>query len=590
MLSNNDAHLQSSDSVPMLPVGQQEESLEATSTNTRPTQKFLWRFIARNRQIPCSFVAGLTCCLGSFFFTWWLSTQIFQCPEWALGCQVGSSAATFSRNLGAVQGIVTAVYGLGLAGLTFNAYTLSETAVWPLLRQHSYNRLDQLDAYLSASRGSLASLLLTYAAIRNSATLVLVVCLSITSITPLVSSPVVGWVYNKQNVTADFKSSYGAGGGLEMRFAQSNPTSPLPMPVVYASELYNAWSRQIAEDPMPEARDYILDRLKLSKIGNFSVHAVRAHKDIHCTGRAVNISDTGSDSIIMAKLTGNMTSKHVELRLQPKLTLWVDDVQYKSEDRAVSTLVFAVFNSTIDKGTHNAPTERMVSKGINGLSAVSCSVDVTLEDRVFTLGDGNPKHVGIASRLRDLVTPTKHSRTELAVWLGVAPVAFGISVNGMQPNFEREGKWLRTFAWSSSTPLPDETYDIKLIENFIRVSSGALAQGMSQKVYRIAAANRALNTTVHSKLATLQLENSRSFYLLILPGILMVMIVILAIWDESMYRKTELPEMRLAGVGELIKSAQTADMRAMVDAQTAEVSRLGKARVQYVKLSGAGDD
>ncbi|KAK8168774.1 hypothetical protein BKA80DRAFT_253160 [Phyllosticta citrichinensis] len=182
-----------------------------------------------------------------------------------------------------------------------------------------------------------------------------------------------------------------------------------------------------------------------SRRGAVSVHAVRAHKDIHYIGRAVNISDTGSDSIVIAKTTGNITSKSVELRLQSKLTLWVDDIQYKSEDRAVS------------KGTHTAPTMRMVSKGIDGLSAGACSVDVALKDRVFTLGDGNPKHFGIASQLKGLVTPTHYSRTELAVWLGVAPVAFGASVNGMQPTFERRGKWLRTFAWSSSTCLPDET-------------------------------------------------------------------------------------------------------------------------------------
>ncbi|KAK7536190.1 uncharacterized protein J3D65DRAFT_407241 [Phyllosticta citribraziliensis] len=136
-----------------------------------------------------------------------------------------------------------------------------------------------------------------------------------------ISSPVVGCVHNKQNETEDFQSSYRAGGGSTMKFAQNNPPRSLPMTVVYASQLYNAWSRQIAEDPMPEARDYILDRLKLSKIGKFSGHAVRAHKDTHCTGRAVNISDTGSDSIVIAKTTGNITSKSLEIRLQPKLTV-----------------------------------------------------------------------------------------------------------------------------------------------------------------------------------------------------------------------------------------------------------------------------
>ncbi|KAL2693004.1 hypothetical protein IWX47DRAFT_3940 [Phyllosticta citricarpa] len=130
----------SSDCVPILPHDQQE-NFEATSTDFSPNAKIVLALNSRNRQIPGSFSAGLACSLGSFIFTWWLSTQIFQCPEWALYCRVESSAATFSKNLGVVQGIVMTVYGLGLAGLTFTTYMLLEAAVWPLLRLQTYNRL-----------------------------------------------------------------------------------------------------------------------------------------------------------------------------------------------------------------------------------------------------------------------------------------------------------------------------------------------------------------------------------------------------------------------------------------------------------------
>lgn len=584
MRPNQDISRVSTDREPILQYDRQQSK---TSNEVLQRPNRLWRFIARNPQVPASFCAGLLCCLGSFIFTWWLSAQDFQCPEWALKCEIGDSVTTFSKNLGLVQGIVTTIYGLGLAGLTFAAYSLSEAAVWPLLKRQSYNRLDQLDSYLSASRGSLTSLPLTYPGVRNIATFILVVCLSITSITPLISSPVVGWVYNKQNVTREFESQYRAGGGLGIKFTQHNPQRLLPMPAVYASELYNAWSRDIAEDPMPEARDFILDRLKLAKVGNFSVRAVRAHKEINCTGRTVDISDTDSDTVVLVQTTGNISSKNVELRLQPKLTLWVDDIQYKSEYRAVSTLVFAIFNATISNGSHTDPTERMAAKGFNGLSAVACSVDVTLSNSVFTLGEADEKHVGLASLLKDLEVPSNSSRTELAVWLGVAPVTFGVSVNGTQPAFEIGDRWLRTFAWSSSTLSPDTTFDINILKRFIRDSSGAMAQGMSQKVHRIAQ-NRVQTTRIHSRLALPQLENSRSFYLLILPLIMLAVVLVLALWDEWMYRKTELTVMRLANVGELIRSAQTSDMRAMTETGD-EMSSLSKQRVRYVQLSELGD-
>jgi hypothetical protein len=130
----------------------------------------------------------------------------------------------------------------------------------------------------------------------------------------------------------------------------------------------------------------------------------------------------------------------VLLRLQPRLTLWVDHIEYISDRETITTIVFAAINGTIQNGASTAPTELMKAWDYGAISALACSVDVTLIEDQFIIGEGSGNNVTLSS-FNTLSGPADVQTQwgglgDLAAWLGAVVTDYGVSVHGAQPMFE----------------------------------------------------------------------------------------------------------------------------------------------------------
>lgn len=551
-------------------------------------RKGLRRFMLSNPGLLLSTISGLVCILALFGFTLWLSKQLFWCPEWAQDCHVQASVSRIADDLGLVQGVVAAIYAVALAGLVYTACALGEAAVWPILHKQA-KTLKQLDSFLLASRGSIASLLPAYMATRSAEAFVVMVCITVATITPLTGSPVVGYAYTKQGIATEFTSTYQVGAGMRNRFIQTTPPSRLTGPVTDAFSLYTSWASELSQEPMPQFRDFVFNRAKLEDRGDISINAVEVQKHINCTGRVVELLD--HDNASVTAMTHMEKRNTTRLRNQPELTVWVDRIRYLSEMRSTSTLVFAAINGSIEGGNFSEPTETMKEHGFNGLQAVACDVDVNLVNSSFQTGDDAAEFATV-SHLNMLTGPTHPEspygpRGDLAVWFGVMPVAMGISVHGAQPMFKDRDPLPRVFA--TYTRSDSHHWKLETLCNFINVSSGALATSLYSVKKADTPDYRPENTTLTSRKTIRRLDPSRSYYLLIPPCVILAMTLALAFWNYWIHERANIPIMRLADVAELIKSSQTADIReaASCDARSrGEASSLGTMKVKYGVVSG----
>ncbi|GME66228.1 hypothetical protein GTA08_BOTSDO04980 [Neofusicoccum parvum] len=340
---------------------------------------------------------------------------------------------------------------------------------------------------------------------------------------------------------------------------------------------------------MPAFRDFIVRRDKLDARGQMSINAVKVEKNITCTGHKVELTDNDKVSVKAVTQMGNDNT--TLLRIQPALTVWVDRVNYVSETRSVSTLIFAALNGTIEGGTSSEPTDAMKKKNHTGLQAVACDVDVNLINSSFQVGGGTGQFATI-SHLNMIEGPTHPDSRfgplgDVAVWLGVVPVAMGISVHGAQPMFMDKLPLPRAYAAFTA---PDSYHwKLETLHNFINVSSGALATSMHYIDETQRSNESPQNATLASRRAVKRLNPSRAYYLLIPPAIILVMIAALAFWNYWLHKRENIPIMRLADVSEVIKSSQTADIMepAADDAKAPdEPSTLKKLSIRYGVTSG----
>jgi hypothetical protein len=109
--------------------------------------------------------------------------------------------------------VVTAFYAVGLAALAYAAHVLAEAALWPLLSKQTLT-IDQMETYVEASRGSVASTPSALFASRSFDSFVILIFSAIITLAPLAGAPVVGYVYDQGNVSVAFESLYQPGGGI----------------------------------------------------------------------------------------------------------------------------------------------------------------------------------------------------------------------------------------------------------------------------------------------------------------------------------------------------------------------------------------
>ena len=282
------------------------------------------------------------------------------------------------------------------------------------------------------------------------------------------------------------------------------------------------------------------------------------------------------------------------VKIQPKLATWVDGVVLPSLTRSVVTVVFASFNGTIEGGTTTQATAEM-GKALkestwSGVSAIACAVDVDLRDDTVRTPDSTVADPVKLSTLDSINPPNGTDPvSSLATWLGAATSVMGVRVLGAQPMFEK-GKHGFPVAWTSTSKGVSDAWQLDEIKNFINVSAGAMAMSMPGKALpRVPPIGPTLdNISVEfpSQTLSLQLERTRTYLLLVPMACILVAIMVLTAFNEIVYRRARVPSMRLVTVGELIRSGQTADMRAATELDTARQerglpSKLGSLKVRY---------
>lgn len=551
----------------------------------------------KRKALPGAIFAGLLFIGLTVAFTYWLGIQDFTCPDWANDCHVQKSVAWISREYSFVQGVVSTVHGLGLSLLAYPALMFAEAAIWPILTQHSYD-LQTLDNYLSATRGSIPGLLQAIRNLGNGEWSTIMICAGLLTTLSTLDRTVVGQVYNFGNVTKTYTSTYATGGGMGIAFNQSYPPGPAPDPVTSASSLYISWSKNLSSEPLPEIRDFIVDRTFLAKIGSISISALRASKTIECSGTSLDILDDDDPDWFTVNSNYPEPNSPVRLRIQPRLSVWVDDVAWISEGSTTTTLVFALQNGTIENGISTPTTEKIAehattlqkkTKGdpINSISGLKCTVATTLVQDTIRLGTELPLHNGSLSSVTNVIGPgccretTQKPLSEVAHWMAAVVASTGTPIYGAQPMFAHNGP-TELPAVLTTTQLRNVTdqWTQAELENFIDVTSGALALAMSAQSHGTA--------TLTSRKVELQLVPSRAWYLLAPAAAVLITTAFLAIWVSRAYRDSRIQGVRAGKTSDMIWSTQNRSMRDGVEelrSSSHGSEKLDEMKVRYTLLA-----
>lgn len=386
------------------------------------------------------------------------------------------------------------------------------------------------------------------------------ICVALVTIISQADRLVIGQVYTFGNVTTTYASKYQGGGGIGMPFTQEYPPGPFPNPVTSASSFFTSWSKNLSSEPLPEIRNFIVDRTTLAQVGNFSVMGLMASKSVNCSGQSLKMNDTKDG------LTFSVASKYpspdssIRLRLQPRLTVWVDEVQFKSTLRTITTVVFASLNGTIEGGVFNPSTPKMkgTPAGIHGISSLRCDIDVTLKEDLITVGNG-PLNTNLNISATQTVTGPGKGKSpfgllsEVALWMGAIITKLGISVSGTQPMWAHQANALPSVHTTTQGVAP-ETWPQNELLNFIDVASGALALAMSVQWARAP-------ITLESDVSVPRLVAWRSWMLLAPAALVLLTEVFLAAWLSSTYRRAGVLEIRQAKTCDVIWSTQNQSIR-----------------------------
>ncbi|RSM00952.1 hypothetical protein CDV31_011592 [Fusarium ambrosium] len=436
-------------------------------------QQGVVRFLRSATTLPLTLLAGLACIIAATAFTTRLSKEIFQCPDWSIQCTVDSNIVWIQAHLGTVQGIVTAFYVASLAAIAHVAHAFAETMVWPLLSKQSYS-LKQLDTYLSASQGSIPSILFAFGAAKDLETVLIILGLCILAAVPLSAAPLVGYVYELQNITMPFEASYLPAGGMGPVFTQRSTAPVMPKSVSQTVSKYIAWSNQLSLEPLPDYRSWI-------------------ERNITCSGHTLNLTHPESEifltvDTLLRQRYANRKKKSdeiVRIRDQPRSTLWVHDFEFVSPHRTRSTLVFAALNGKIETGLPTSAPPTWKEDWPSGISAVSCTVDVELVDDTLMVGSGFPAPPETINSLDIVGKGAGGNTSEIALWFSVAPTVVGINVQGRQPLFELcpselPASELPVVFISSTKSTKCNSWTLRNLHDFIDVSMGAMATASSK--------------------------------------------------------------------------------------------------------------
>jgi len=551
-----------------------------------------WAFLATHLSLLAAVGAGAIFVIVAIVYTSTLGRKALDCPSWATSCDPADSWTV--ENLPTVQGIITLIYFIGVASLAYVALALCEAAIWPVLTRQSFS-IRELEAFLSTTRGSILSAPLAAMSVRRlAAGLVLLAAIASTLI-PLASAPLVGFAYTPTWQSMVLESNYTAAGGISEQYAQTDPPTSVIAGVLAE---YHAWSTDPSSEPLPAYRDWYVDRETLSQRGDFSANAIRLETTISCAPHKIQQlqKDGLSWNAFMTNMTRtNSNSSHpgdknssaeVWFRGYPQLTLWADDFAFPSPQSTRTTLVFAALNGTIEGGLWTP----LLHPDIAGASAIVCNIEITALDDILTVGDATspttpfPTLSSISS-LRLSTTPNNTALNELLLWFTISPLLAAPSVDGTQPMFTNSTTTGRATAFtdSSISPLSGTTnaWTTSGLTAFIRLAIGALAQTSSTPpLGTTSPPPTILTTTVPTK----KLSPSRALLLVTLPVLVLAIALAVGTWSGVVHKREGIPVMRMMGVGEVLKSAQTRYLREQAATDAAKLylpSELGGLRVRF---------
>lgn len=567
----------------------------------------LFYFLVCNLTIVLATTIGLACVVMVILSTLWLSRQRPECPDWSLDCTVSGRVKFLYRNFGAVQGVVTAVYSIGLAALAFSAHLFSESAFWPILHKQGLS-IGQMDTYLEASRGSIISTLSTLTMTRSMNSALVILCSTIITFTPLAAAPLVGHVYNRAPMSVQYYGELQKGGGIGVFYTQSNPPGPVRDS---ASALYTSWQRLLSSEPLPDHRHWFINRNLMSKRGNFTVQAVRVQQDISCSGWAATpnkqwTSWEGFEREYFMSFNTSMPirknskgkarkgvyqhDKTVDVRESRQLATWVHNYTFDNANKTTATLIFAAIGGNITGGT---TTKIKLDKAKNRyLTSIACNVSVELMEDTLAVGDAPPPALSINPmyNINIIGSPGKgnpkasRKMNELALWFAVAPVANGVSVYGTQPMYTFKQDWIPE-RYTSTDGRDNNGWTIDYIKNFIHVSTGASMLGEVDKWgMEDPKTKKPLQARFPSYVAIVKMDPRRPILLVILPAIIIACGICLAVWNVAAHKSMALPIMRKATLSEVIKSSQTADVMGPAATEKHQVNQrsgLGKLKLRY---------
>lgn len=563
---------------------------ERRSTQKR-RRKGLRHFLFLNWLGIAALASGLVVTLAVFVFVWWLSNQVYDCPGWRVECTVRPSVAYFKRHFSVLQGGLTTAYSIGLAGLLYLTCTLGEATIWPILLEREYT-LGQFDTYLKATRGSLTSQPLALKAAKSNSARLAVICVFLSAALHPFASTFMGAALARRNVLIPHaKSRIKTGSGIGLVFNQQYPgPGRLPGPVMNSIKLMTSWVIDNSTEPLPEYRDYIVDRSSLAKIGNMSASAVQVTKSINCQPHLVTPKKVDKGNVMYeVDITNHSKTIHptVRVRFQPFLATWVDRVQeYKDNDKkSTTTVIFALLNGTIDGGaifSSENLTEDITTFPFT-ISAIACDIDVELVDRRLQIGQSETV-TGNLQAVKDLRFPSRgKTRASICTWIGAATTLFGVNVYGTQPMYLHSETGTPGF-WTTTENGRASSWSRGDVERFINVSAGAVAMSLPGFVN-----GPFITTPIESQYFSMQLDHRWSYLLLIPVAVVLAATGILAALNSKMHRQLGVPAMRLATVGDILQSSVTESIQkaAFEDAlDPTEPSGLGGMRVRYGVCKG----
>ncbi|KAK4154124.1 hypothetical protein C8A00DRAFT_33150, partial [Chaetomidium leptoderma] len=556
-----------------------------------------WPFVATHLSIPAALGAGIIFVVVAIVYTSEMSKRMLECPSWANSCDMADGWTI--ENLGTVQGIIAMVYLIGMVALAFAALRLCEATVWPLLHKQTFT-VNGLNAYLSTTRGSLMSAPAAIMSVRSLAAGFVLACALVVTLLPFAAPPLVGHAYSPTMQSVQLESNYTPGGGITELYAQTNPPTSVMVRVLAA---YNSWATNPSLEPMPEYRDWYIDREAMGERGNFTAKAVRFQTSISC--RPHQLQQLNKVNLWWNAFLTNMTrtnnnstqpgeknsTAEVWIRPQPQLTLWADNFEFVSERRTKTTLVFAALNGTIEGGS----TTPFLLGNMTSASSIACDVEIEAIDDVLSVGGTAPLapsdttnlNLPILSSTSNLtLSPAASPQTglnELLLWFTVAPLLASTSVDGTQPMFTNSTTTGLPLAYTASSSfLSPNTWTTAGLQHFIRLSIGALAQATTTPSHNNppppSSSSSSTILVIKTTHPTKTLSRPRRALLLLLlpppppltPLLTLTLTLALAITTSHLHARLAIPVMRLADLGELLKSSQTGWVREVAGTDAAK--------------------